>query len=150
MKKTAPVEKADKLSEKLVKISLYILFVVPIYSMFFGFKMSNLLGAGKEIPSLIMAAHVHSVLIAILLLFFVYDWRLKEIEYKLRIGRKCSAIMLAISVAGLVILTAGFSIAGLYPQAIAFGLNLAKTGEIIMFLAVLAYVLTAIVEEMYK
>jgi|GEM_PF-2053706 len=151
MKKSTPVKKeVDKISEKLVKISLYTLFLTPVYAMLFGFKMSKMLSAGEEIPELIKAAHTHSLLIAVLLLFFIYDWRLRDLESKERFGRKPSAIMLALSVAGLVTLTAGFSIAGLYPQETALGLNLANSGEIIMFLAVLAYILITIIEEMYK
>lgn len=109
-----------------------------------------MLSAGETVPEFLKAAHTHTLLISILLFLPVYDWRLKNLEYKIRIAARAGALVIFAGTMGLLISTIGFSAAGLYPSMTGTGLSLVGAGEAFMFLAFFAYIIIAIIEEAYK
>lgn len=69
---------------------------------------------------------------------------------KLNIKWGLGELILGVGVFGHLLNTVGFSIAGLHSSMIDFGKELFHIGEPILLFSLLAYILVAIIAEMYK
>ena len=132
------------------KVYLYILFFLMLYALWIGLRMSEMLSEGKEVPNFLKAAHVHTLGISFLLLFVLYDLRIKNRLENLEIHWGLGEMMIGIAVLGDIIATIGFTIAGLQPSMTGFGLMLSGIGEPLILYSLLSYLIAALIEEMYK
>lgn len=133
--------------ENAIKAYIYTIFLLIIYALFVGFKMSDILSSGKEVSDLLKATHVHILTDAFLLLLVIYDLRLKRAE-NLRVSY--GEGMIGIGVLGLILIAAGFSVAALIPAMIAKGLYIMHIGQPLLFFSFFGYVIAAIIAEVYK
>ena len=126
----------------------YVIFFTIIYAFWIGFKMIDLLSAGKTIPSLMKSGHVHILGIAFLLLFLVYDLKAKSRE-NLIIPWALGEIILGVALLGHIVASIGYTLAGIYND-MKLGLLLVHIGDIAIMYLLIAYVIIAIIVELYK
>jgi len=133
--------------EIAMKVCMYAIYFLMIYALLVGFKMSEILSAGKEIGDLLKATHVHVLTDSFLLLLVIYDVRLKRAE-NLKVYK--AEELVGIGVLGLVLIAAGFSIAALIPAMVTKGLYIMHIGQPLFFFSFFGYVVSAIIAEVYK
>lgn len=133
--------------ETAIKAYVYILFLLMVYALFAGFKMSHMLSEGREIGGFLKSAHVHILADSFLMLLIIYDLRLKHLE-KLNVSR--GEQIIGAGVLGVFLAAAGFSIAALIPEAVPKGIEIFGTGQTLLFFSLFFYILSAIIAEVYK
>jgi hypothetical protein len=133
--------------EILLKVYIYTLFLLMIYALFVGFKMSHMLSEGKEIGDFLKSTHVHILMDSFLMLFISYDLRLKRLE-KLKVS--CGEEIIGAGVLGVVLAAFGFSIAALIPAMAEKGIEIFGIGQTLLFFSFFFYVISAVIAEVYK
>lgn len=138
---------SKKYRKNVITAYTYIIFLLIIYALFIGFKMSDILSSGKEIGDILKATHVHILLESFLMLLVIYDLRHKRAENTI-ISK--SEEIIGIGVLGLILIAAGFSIAALIPAMAAKGLYIMHIGQPLLFFSFFGYVISAIIAEVYE
>ena len=94
----------------------YIIFMLMVYALFVGFRMSDMLSSNDEIGSFLKSAHFHVLTDSFLMLLLIYDLKLKRLE---GVDVPRAVPILGLGVLGVILVAAGFSIAAFFPQMIA-------------------------------
>jgi hypothetical protein len=139
---------SSDLKDSIKKIYVYVIFFTIIYALYIGFKMVELLSAGKTIPPLMKSGHVHILGVAFLLLFLIYDLKAK-LKENLKIPWALGEITIGIALLGHIIAGIGYSLAGIYNN-MKLGLLLVHIGDIALMYLLISYILIAIIAELYK
>jgi hypothetical protein len=132
------------------KVYLYILYFLIIYALWIGLRMGEMLSRGEEVPTFLTAAHTHILCISFLLLFLLFDLRIKKRLENLEIHWGLGEIIIGAGLIGLILTTIGFTLAGLFQNMMDFGLLLSGIGEPLVLYSLLTYAIAAMIEEMYK
>ncbi|MFH0929300.1 MAG: hypothetical protein V1818_03020 [Candidatus Aenigmatarchaeota archaeon] len=132
------------------KVYLYTIYFMVVYALWIGLKMAEMLSSGEEIPSFLKVAHVHSLCISFLLLFLLYDLRIKNRVEKLNIRWGLGEITVGMGLLGHLLTTAGFSLAGLNPSMTGSVMPFVGIGESLILYSVLSYAIVGALTEMYE
>ncbi|MFH1249207.1 MAG: hypothetical protein V1660_03575 [archaeon] len=136
--------------DRILKIYFYILLFMMVYSLFVGFKLQDMLRAKEDISSLLKAAHSHILCNSFLMLFLVYDSRIRLSKEKSMPFFRTLKSILGIGIIGHILTTIGFSIAGFVPSLTGNGMSIAGIGEPMMFFSLFLYIIISIIGEVYK
>ncbi|MFH1474052.1 MAG: hypothetical protein ABIE55_04155 [Candidatus Aenigmatarchaeota archaeon] len=150
IKKSIISDSNDGWKSSVRKVYLYTIYFIIVYALWIGFKMAEMLSAGEEIPSFLKVAHVHTLCISFLLLFLLYDLRIKDRVEKLNIKWGLGEIIIGIGLSGHFLTTGGFSLAGLNPSMTGSVMPFVGIGESLILYSVLSYAIAGALTEMYK